>query len=104
MRIPPIGPRRAEYPTSHVKIYPLGSATSFQGWIRIPMIPVMSPPVRKPILEGQRLEKSFAGLTTFAARLVARGGRERAKGEIASTRGLVNLVMRTTGSQMGLPP
>ena len=76
MRIPPIGPRRAEYPTSHVKIYPLGSATSFHGWIRIPMMPVISPPIRNVILDGQRLAKSFAGLTTFAARFVANVARQ----------------------------
>jgi hypothetical protein len=39
--------------------------------MRMPMIPVMKPPVRKEIFLGQRLAKSFAGLTTLAAMFVA---------------------------------
>ena len=41
-------------------------------------MPVISPPVRKEIRRGQRLEKSLAGLTTLAAMLVASVARQSA--------------------------
>ena len=40
---------------------------SFHGIIKIPIMPVISPPVLKLIYLGAKLAKSFAGLTTFAA-------------------------------------
>ena len=42
-------------------------ASSFQGIIMIPMMPVMRPPVLKLMYFGERFAKSLAGLTTFAA-------------------------------------
>src|SRR6266849_4055208 len=41
--------------------------SSFQGIIATPISPVINPPVLKEIRLGERLAKSFAGLTTFAA-------------------------------------
>ena len=37
----------------------------------MPITPVMSPPMRNETHRGPRWAKSFAGLTTFAAMLVA---------------------------------
>ncbi len=42
-------------------------SNSFQGIIRIPIIPVIRPPVLKLIYYGAKFAKSLAGLTTFAA-------------------------------------
>src|SRR5712671_1348378 len=69
----------------------------------MPMMPVMRPPMRNVIFDGQRFEKSLAGLTTLAARFVASVARHNANNETASTSGCVNFVMSTTGSQIAEP-
>lgn len=68
--IPAIGPGSAGYPTSQPKMYALKSPSSFQGIIKIPITPVIRPPVRNEMRRGFRLEKSFEGETTLAATLV----------------------------------
>ena len=45
----------------------------------------------------------LAGLTTLAARLVAKVARHNENSETVSTRGFLNLVMSTTGSHTGAP-
>ena len=67
------------------------------------MMPVIRPPVRKLIRRGQRWEKSLAGLTTLAARLVASVATQSESIAITSTTGLLNRVSRSTGSQIAAP-
>ena len=66
-----MGPSKLLYAMSQVKMYPLGSAINFHGKIRMPMTPVMYPPILKSMRFGARLAKSFAGLTMLAAMFVA---------------------------------
>ena len=65
--MPALGPSYAEYPMSQLKMYTSGLASSFHGMMRIPTIPVITPPVLKEIHRGATCETSLAGLTTFAA-------------------------------------
>ncbi len=103
MSTPPTAPSSAEYPTSHVKMYPLGSDTRRHGWMRMPMTPVMYPPVRNEILLGHRLAKSLAGLTTLAAMLVASVARHSDASATTRSTGFLKRVRSTTGSQMVSP-
>src|SRR6516164_5869009 len=101
--IPAIGPRSAEQPTSQPKMYELKSWSSLHGIIKIPTTPVMSPPVRKQIRLGRKLEKSLEGDTTLAATLVFSVASSRATSAISATRGWLNRPSSTTGSQMASP-
>ena len=53
-------------------MYPEASARSFQGCIRMPRRPVMSPPVLNAMSRGKAFAKSLAGETTLAAMFTAR--------------------------------
>jgi NCS1 family nucleobase:cation symporter-1 len=79
------------------------TAINFHGKMNMPIIPVISPPVLKLILLGARFAKSFAGLTIFAAMLVANV--EIATAIIATvTKNLLsNFPARTKGSQIISP-
>jgi hypothetical protein len=69
----------------------------------MPMTPVISPPVRKEIQRGARLEKSLAGLTTLAAILVAKVAMQSASIATISTTGLVKRVSTSIGSHSVSP-
>ena len=84
-------------------MYPDGSASSFQGWINKPRMPVMSPPVLNLIQRGKALAKSLAGETTLAAMLTARVATTAVNIETATTTGLVNFPTSLMGSQMASP-
>src|SRR5260370_23932745 len=66
-------------------MYVSALARSFQGIIAIPSRPVIKPPVLNEIRRGERLAKSFAGLTTFAAILTERVAIPTPSREIAAT-------------------
>src|SRR6202158_3960860 len=66
-------------------MYVSALARSFQGIIAIPSSPVSVPPVLNEIRRGERLAKSFAGLTTFAAMLTERVAIPTPSREIAAT-------------------
>src|SRR3954468_3573413 len=66
----------------------------------IPMMPVISPPVRNEIHFGNALAKSFAGDTTLAAMLTASVATTTVNIEIAITSGCENWPTSFTGSQM----
>mmetsp|Transcript_8191 Transcript_8191/g.28139 ORF Transcript_8191/g.28139 Transcript_8191/m.28139 type:complete len:349 (-) Transcript_8191:360-1406(-) len=70
MMIPAMGPRRALYPISQVKMYPSVEDRSLQGWVTIPSTAVMKAPLVKEIFLGAKLTSAFAGATTLAAMLV----------------------------------
>src|SRR5688572_10302411 len=65
--IPAMGPSRAEYPINQLKMYASALDNSLQGRMAIPRRPVTRPPVLNEMWRGERLAKSLAGLTTFAA-------------------------------------
>ena len=88
---------------SHLKMYPFGSATSFHGSRIIPSRPARIPPILKEILEGLRLEKSFAGETMFAAIFVVRVATIKARSPGITMSGRSNFANSTTGSQIGAP-
>src|SRR6266508_4486083 len=71
--------------------------------IAMPITPVRRPPTLKLIRLGQRLEKSLAGETTFAATLVVSVAMRRASIEVTVIQGVLNLARSTTGSQIGSP-
>ena len=72
--------------------------------IRMPMTPVIRPPVRKLILLGQAFEKSYDGLTTFAATLVGQRRERQRQATVTSRRsGLSSLPASSTGSQIASP-
>src|SRR5580700_1319538 len=98
-----MGPSSPEYPTSQPKMYELKSVRRRHGIIRIPITPVIRPPVRNEISRGLRFEKSFDGETTFAATLVFNVATSRAINAMVATIGWLNLPSRTTGSQIGAP-
>ncbi len=54
-------------------------------------MPVMMPPVRKLMRFGQRFEKSYDGLTTFAATLVVSVARARAASMMISRIGFSSM-------------
>src|SRR6267378_5302776 len=68
-----------------------------------PKTPVISPPVRKLINLGARLEKSYEGLTILAATLTDRVATASVKSAKITTSGLLNWLTRATGSQIALP-
>src|SRR5829696_4650736 len=103
MRTPAIDPKPPEYPTSQLKMYPLGSASSRHGWMRMPTIPVIRPPVLKLIHLGKALAKSLAGETTLAAILTASVATTAVNIEMAITRGWLNLAINLIGSQITSP-
>src|ERR1700754_400247 len=76
---------------------------SFQGMIRMPMTPVINPPVLKLIRAGARFAKSLAGPTILAAILVASVDRATASMAKLTSSLLSNLPASTTGSQMVVP-
>src|SRR5438105_2712696 len=84
-------------------MYTLGSAISRQGAITMPRTPVIKPPVRKLINLGRAFEKSYEGLTIFAATLTESVATARVKSAKITTSGLSNLPVSVTGSQMGAP-
>src|SRR5208283_3047957 len=98
-----MGPRKPEYVPSQPKMYPLGSARSLQGMIRIPIIPVITPPVLKLMSLGMVLEKSFAGDTVLAAMFTEREATTRPTSARTSVMGLLNLPSSTAGSQTDSP-
>ena len=63
-------------------------------------MPVINPPVLKPMIRGNAFAKSFAGDTTFAAMLTAIVATTTVNIEMATTTGEVNLPTSCTGSQM----
>src|SRR5438105_15539665 len=67
------------------------------------MQPVISPPVRKEIRRGLRLEKSLAGETTLAATFVVRVAIRIAISAIKATTGRLKRPIRATGSQIASP-
>ena len=71
--------------------------------MRIPITPVMRPPVRKEMSRGLRFEKSLEGDTTLAATLVLSVATSKATSAIKATTGWLNLPSSTTGSQMAWP-
>src|SRR5215469_70757 len=101
--IPAIGPSSAEHPTSQPKMYELKSVISFQGIIRMPTTPVMSPPLRNDIRLGRRFEKSLEGETTLAATFVFNVAISSATSATSATNGWLNFPSNTTGSQIGSP-
>src|SRR3954469_881736 len=84
-------------------MYPVGSATSFQGKISTPMMPVIYPPILNEMLPGERFAKSFAGLTMLAAMFVA--SVEMATATIANVTNILlsNLAASTNGSHIVVP-
>src|SRR5689334_5617563 len=103
MSTPAMAPVAPPYVPSHVKMYEWGSLYRFQGWMRIPMTPVMSPPVRNEIRFGQAFEKSYDGLTVFAATFTESVATASVKSARTMTMGLLNLPVRATGSQIAVP-
>src|ERR1700674_355325 len=71
--------------------------------MRIPSTPVIRPPKRKLIAFGQRFEKSYEGLTTFAAMLTESVATARVKSARTITIGLENLAVSAMGSQIAEP-
>ena len=63
----------------------------------------MSPPVRKEISRGLRLEKSFEGETTLAATLVFSVAINSAISAIEAISGWLKRPSNATGSQIGAP-
>src|SRR5208283_3275511 len=98
-----MGPRKPEYVPSHPKMYPLGSARSLQGMIRIPIIPVITAPVLKLMSLGTVFEKSFAGDTVLAAMFTDKDATTRPTSARTRVMGLLNLPRSTAGSQMASP-
>src|SRR4051812_30350005 len=66
--------------------------------MRIPTIPVISPPVRKDIRRGNALAKSLAGETTLAAMLTDSVATTTVNMDIATTTGCENWLTSFTGS------
>ena len=71
--------------------------------MRMPTMPVMSPPVRKLIQRGSAFAKSFAGDTTFAAMFTASVATTTENIAIPTTSGFWNRPTSLTGSQIGSP-
>src|SRR5690606_3114397 len=71
--------------------------------IRMPMMPVMRPPVLKSMRRGHMLAKSFAGETTLAAMLTEMVATMTVNIEMATTHTFWNSPTRATGSQWALP-
>ena len=69
----------------------------------MPITPVMNPPMRNETHRGARWAKSFAGLTTLAAMLVASVAMHSESMATTSTIGFLNLLSTTIGSQIVLP-
>src|SRR5260370_9553186 len=84
-------------------MYELKVPSSFQGIMRMPMQPVMSPPVRNEMRRGLRFEKSLDGETTLAATLVLSVAISRATSATSATAGWLNRPIKATGSQPASP-
>src|SRR5690348_8292485 len=68
-----------------------------------PIIAVMTPPVRKLIKRGMRLEKSLEELTTLAPIFTLRVATSKATSPSNASKGSLNLPKRRTGDQIGSP-
>src|SRR5947209_7183239 len=84
-------------------MYELKVPSSFQGIIRMPTQPVISPPVRNDMRRGLRFEKSLDGDTTLAATLVFSVAISSATSATKATTGLLKRPISATGSQMASP-
>jgi hypothetical protein len=69
----------------------------------MPMMPVMSPPVRKLIQRGSAFAKSFAGETTLAAMFTASVATTTENIANPTTTGFWKRPTSFTGSQIGSP-
>lgn len=85
---------------SQVKMYTCGSDSSRQGWIAIPITPVISPPVRKDTNRGAVLEKSYDGDTTLAATFTDIVARMTMTSPMTTAAVEENFVVSATGSQI----
>ncbi len=79
------------------------TGTWYHGMISTPSTAVIIPPVRNEIRRGDRLEKSLAGLTTFAAIFVESVATDKATSEKATTGNEPIFATSFTGSQIASP-
>ena len=79
------------------------SASSFHGIRAIPMKQVITPPMRKLIFRGQRLEKSLAGETTLAPMLTLSVASKNCEQRNHDSDRRVEAAQQWTGSQMAVP-
>ena len=69
----------------------------------MPSTPVIRPPVRKLTSRGAALEKSYAGLTVFAATFTDSVATTTVNRPRATTSGFSNLAASWIGSQIASP-
>src|SRR5579875_758345 len=81
-------------------MYTCGLDSSRHGCRATPSTPVISPPVRNDIQRGAVLEKSYDGLTTFAATLTETVATSTVSRPRMTTAGLDSFVASCTGSQI----
>src|SRR5215475_2154422 len=81
-------------------MYTWGSDSSRHGWIRIPITPVIRPPVRNDTNRGAMLEKSYDGDTTLAATFTDIVARIIMISPMTTTAVDENFLVSSTGSQI----